>query len=276
MSTVHLSEIVVKIEMLPMLPQLFHELIETLDNLDSTTSDIVHVIEKDQVIASRVLKTINSSFYSFPKKISSIDKSVKILGRSVLKNLITINSILRLTNSANISSEFWRHSFAVGITSKNIGAKIRYRELEEIFMCGLLHDIGKVGQMYISPSEINKILSRAKVLAKPFYVVEKEFFDLGHDKVGSMILKKWKLPDKLINAIEFHHAPMENPVNKLESVIIYIADSLVRKLGIGEPMDGNQPIPITKEHLEFIGMSSDDIRSLADSDAIKKITDHLL
>ena len=137
------------IQNLPALPVVVNNVIKLTQNPDSTAFEIAEAIAQDQTLASKVLRTANSAYYGFPKKITTINYAIVVLGLNNIKNIVLSTSIMTQFPMMGKDSlfdlkDFWKHSLLCGIISKKISSHIGIKNSDEIFMCGLLHDFGKL------------------------------------------------------------------------------------------------------------------------------------
>ncbi len=138
-----------RMEDLPSLPSTVVAILDVLNNPESSANELSEALKHDQSLASRVLRLVNSAYYGFPRKIDTLRKAVTILGYTSIQNIILVTKIFEaIRNGSKEHSlnrkRFWRHSLGCGVTAQIIGTKLGLREGEEIFLAGLLHDIGKV------------------------------------------------------------------------------------------------------------------------------------
>ena len=121
--------------------------------LDVNVPDFAKVIQTDQAISSKMLKLVNSPFYGFSGKISTISQAIVILGFNTIRNILLSLSVFALlpkdTELGEFQiSNFWEHSIGCGVISKAFGQKLGIKDPEEAFLAGLLHDIGKDSSSY--------------------------------------------------------------------------------------------------------------------------------
>ncbi len=149
MENLELKKRLSNIENLPTLPIVAKNVIKLTQNPDSTAFEIAEAISQDQAMATKVLKTANSAYYGFPRKINTINYAIVVLGLNNIKNIVFSASIMERFSSIGKNllfdrRDFWQHSLLCGIISKKISEHIGIKNSEEIFMCGLLHDFGKL------------------------------------------------------------------------------------------------------------------------------------
>jgi HD-like signal output (HDOD) protein len=134
-----------KLEGLPTLPPIIQKLNTLIEDERSSLTQIADLIEKDQVITTKVLRLANSAFYGFPRKVSTVQQAMMLLGINVLKILIMTSSIFEIISKEDVG--LWEHSVGVAACAKILAEMKEVSDPQEIATAGLLHDIGKVVQM---------------------------------------------------------------------------------------------------------------------------------
>ncbi len=270
-----LNEINRKIEQLPPFPAVINEIERLINDKKSNASDFEEVIKKDQVITAKVLKIINSPFFSLSRKISTISESVAYMGLDTLKSVIYSAYASKLLNVSLPAynykkNELWKHSYYTACFSKEISKYLNYETKiqEEIFIGGLLHDIGK---LIIGNLAKDKKLQFFKNLDSNFTLIEieKGYFYLNHQEVGELIAEKWNLPDIHKEIISNHHLTNEN-LNKnvaISNLANYISKDILN-LKIVE-FDENKKV----EALSFLNLSDDDFQEIHNN--CKKLSENL-
>jgi len=172
---------------------------------------LAEVISLDPSLSSRVLKLSNSAYYGFPRKVTSISQAVTILGFKTVKNLaigiMTYDNLFKTGNSSVDMEKLWKHSINVAIFSEVIGEELNYPNREELFICGLLHDIGKAVWVLINPPLINYILKICKNTNLSFYEAEIHLEIPSHQAVGEILCRRWNFPDIITLSVGNHHTP---------------------------------------------------------------------
>lgn len=260
-----IQKIVDGIKDLPTLPTIIMKVIEIVNNPKSSVRDIKSIIENDYVQTVRVLRLANSSYYGFPQKISTITTAIVLLGFNEIKNLLLSSSVYDLfTSHSNIKKyyfdhlKFLDHSIGVAIASRVIAETVRYDEPEELFVGGLLHDIGRVVQKQFLSEDFEKLMVNVIKTNSLIYKKEKRIIGYTHAEVGMLLAKKWKMTDKIINIIAYHHRPLLSSSFVKEASIVNLADILVRAIGIGSGGDNQIPI-IEPDVFKMTGLSLEKI-----------------
>lgn len=268
-----------KISTLPTLPTVIERITKLLHNPKTSAEEIGKAITTDQALASKVLKLVNSAFYGFPGKISTITHAIVILGFSTVKNIVLTASIFDAFRGKgkNVSGfdleQFWIHSIACGAASQSIAKHIGSTEKEECFIAGLIHDIGKLIICQNLSEDFENALAYSKKNSMLLYQSETELFDITHQEAGGMLAEKWNLPKNLQNAVLYHHVPSQSREYYLTTAIVHCADIIVRAFDYGN--GGDNRIPCMNETVwRNLGLDDTNLHALFESieDEIRKAT----
>lgn len=257
-----------RLDDLPVLDNTFNEMSRAADNPGSTSSEISKIVERDQVVTAKVLRLINSAFYGIPRKITKLEQAITLLGISAVKNLILAGSVFQALGNLVDLRGLWGHAFAVATGAKIIGQKINYREIEDLFICGLLHDIGKLAEYLLEPEAVQAARDKSISENLFYWQAEKELFATGHERIGQMLLMRWKLPAKYCKVVAFHHRPHPKRDYALETAAVFAADALARNLNLGDSWDNNLEPEINSDVATLI-----DIDVMADEAVKKAVTE---
>lgn len=235
------------IQDLPTLSTVITKMVEMLDSQEASPKELADLIEQDQSILSAILKLVNSAFYGFPRKITSVHQAVVILGFSTVKSIALGASIFKAKPRKGEKEVFdrnalWLHSLGVATASKLIAKKIGHGDTDEAFVAGLLHDVGKVVFDAQFPDEFREVVEKVEDENILILEAEREVLSLDHAEAGQILLFKWQLPLPVVNAVGFHHDLEKAPAQyqRLAS-IVHLADIICRKLKIGSGGDARIP-----------------------------------
>ena len=271
-----LDRVISRVDDLPTLPRTVLRITELVNDPQSSARDLARVITDDQVLAARLLKLVNSSFYGFPQRISTITGAIVLLGFDAIRSLLLTTSVFDLFSNRKKASlirqeQFWDHSLGCAVGAKVIGNYVRYDKVEELFVCGLLHDIGKIVEMIFLQQafkEINHLVKEENIL---MIVAEEKILGFGHPLVGKLLAERWNLPPKLSAVILHHHRPSEAGRFVQEAAIVHLADILSRSLNIGYGGDNTMP-PLDQTAWGSLRIRTDMIESIM-AEIIKEFED---
>ncbi|HOT75510.1 MAG TPA: HDOD domain-containing protein [Candidatus Wallbacteria bacterium] len=233
-----------KIETLPTLPIVVTRIMQLVENPKTAAVEISKVVSLDPALTVKILKIVNSAYYGFPKQITTITHAIMILGFEDVKNIAMGISVFDIFKSKGAKDAvefdrvaFWQHSIAVGSCTKLLAKKLRYKNPEEAFICGLLHDIGKIILDQYFHEEFNAVIKLAKDENLLFVNAEKRLNDMDHPEIGRIVAKKWGLPSTIIDCITSHHNPAACENNQLVVALVHASDVFCKIQKIGNSGD---------------------------------------
>jgi len=198
-------------------------------------SDIADLVSKDIALSARILKVSNSAFYSVPQQIGSINQAVSILGINAVRSLVLSFSFLSIKGGNKCDlfdfQKFWERSLASAVASKLILDQVEGADTEEIFISGLLQNLGALIFAKTFPEVYNKVLSVIEDEQGTVAEIEKKMLGVDHCLIGYEVAKSWGFPDVLLLPILFHHDPSQysgqNLKIKTTTKAVYLADILI-------------------------------------------------
>jgi HD-like signal output (HDOD) protein len=245
------------------------KILQIANDPKTSPSDLNQVISLDPVLMGRVMKLINSAYYSLNNQITSLVRAIIMLGINTVKNLALSTAVLgQLGKKGNFQAlnidGFWRHSLAVGVTAKLLAVKRRKdpKQLEEYFVSGLLHDIGKIPLNNKMSAEYVTALSLTDKERLPLYILEERTMDVNHCEVGRLIIKNWNLGPVMEDVVFFHHFLDQYPGNNREVLLtVAAANFFANTYQIGFSGD-RYPEKLALSVFEELGITLDDLEEI--------------
>lgn len=262
------EEFVKVIEELPQFPENISAINRLLSNPDSKMSDIAMHISNDVSISAELLKMVNSAAFALASPCSSIYDAVKLVGLRGIKNLLfSIGAVQSFAKVGGNTEDLWTHAYKVAFYSYNLARNFFHGQrnvVEDAYVCGLLHDMGKIIFETSHPDFINGVRKMSVEKNISAEIFEKLLAGVNHAEIGARVAENWNFPDVIVSAIRYHHAPDCAPVEvkKLVSVV-YLADLMTH---------------YQKEDVAFYQIDVDVLKEfkLTNEGQFKKISDQLL
>jgi putative nucleotidyltransferase with HDIG domain len=241
-----MTERLAAIKQLPTLPLVVRQVQKIIKNPKTSMEQIAAVIAKDQVLAARVIRLVNSAFYGLPKRMSAVSQAILVLGLNTVNNIlmsVSIVNVFRTDTASDFDHEaFWEHAFGCACIARGIAKQINFAEPEDCFTAGLVHDIGRLVLEQYFHQEFMKALKQSRSRKTPLLDEEIAVFGAGHDEVGALLCEKWNLPAQIISALRYHHQPSDPESGALTRIIAHAAQ-LTQAAGIGNSFDNEAVRP---------------------------------
>lgn len=221
------KRVVSNIRNLPTPPIVFHQIQKVISDPEVSAGHIAGILAEDPAMSVKVLKLTNSAFYGLSREVDSVKQAVVIVGMEAIKNLVLSASVLDMFRGKSVDQDFqesyWRHSLAAGCCCRILARRIRSRgfvDPDAAFSSGLLHDIGKMVVSCFLPDEHSQLMQERKSDHTTVdYEIEERVLGYTHAQIGGFLAKQWKLPQRLGDAITFHHHPQ---LNDSEDPLVYL------------------------------------------------------
>jgi putative nucleotidyltransferase with HDIG domain len=225
------------VERMPAFPKSVQKVLELSRNINCPPRELVGVIEKDPVMTVKILRVINSAYYSLPKKITSVNQSVVYLGMNTIKNLalaFAAVGVLERSNSADFDiQQYLMHSLSTAAIARRLGTVVDDDvDAGDVYIAGLLHDFGKVVFAQFMPKEYRESLQLAAADSVALDTAETQVIGADHALVGAMLAEKWQFPGELVRCIRHHHDPFAEPSGMLDC--LRTANQVSRQQQIGD------------------------------------------
>jgi HD-like signal output (HDOD) protein len=219
-----------QIESFPPLPRTATRVLSVTSDPKSNVKDLVQAILPDHTMCSVILKVANSAFFGIPRGVATIERAVVVLGYEEVRNIVIgkalLGSLPKFSKENRKTLEmFWQHAFTCGLAAKIVGEQLRILP-SELFIAGLIHDIGKIAMLLAYPAEYPILRDISNSGGGHSTTEERIRFGIGHDEAGLRLARKWLLPEKLMMAIGFHHSPQDAPRCIEYPLIVQVADIL--------------------------------------------------
>ncbi len=259
-----LEEVLLLIEHIPPFPKVAQRVMDLLADPNTTATQLAEVIQFDAAITANVLKICNAAYFGLPRKVSSLDEGLVVIGQDVLKDIIITSSSAKFFKGKVGGGydlgegELWKHSVACGIMAKLLVSTVPGIDGSSVFTAALLHDIGKRFLSTFIADDFARIVNLVQHEQLTFEAAEHEVVGIDHAKLGGIILQKWGFPEEMKDAVENHHEPDALGRDDL-TALVALANAIVLSMGIGVGANGLATV-IDENGLARFGLDSEKIK----------------
>ncbi|HKJ63836.1 MAG TPA: HDOD domain-containing protein [Desulfopila sp.] len=227
---------IVKSGNFPALPEILTKLLDACEDEERPLSEIADIISKDPILSFKVLQLVNSAYYGLRHTFTGIEQAVIYLGSNSIKNIAVATAIYQVFEYEKIKKirrfswrEFWWHSLLCATMAKRIARMIEFANVDEAYLSGLLHDIGRIVLLSTFPQEHETILEKTENSENVLWA-EKQLIGVTHCEVGAWLVRKWQLTSLMADAIKYHHQPLERIAESFPLIkIVYFANLLTQE-----------------------------------------------
>lgn len=223
------------VDAMPAFPKSVQKILELTRDVNSTPKDLVEVIDKDPVVTVKILKVVNSAYYSLPRQITSVGHAVVYLGFNTIKNLALSIAAIGMLPKDNESGfdvqKYLLHSLATAGIAKQLAARDSDADPMDCFIAGLLHDFGKVVFAQIMPHEFRRALLISQETGGSLHAALQQEIGADHVVVGAMLVEKWRFAPHLIETIRHQHVTDFKDTDMIACV--FGANQISKKMNFG-------------------------------------------
>jgi HD-like signal output (HDOD) protein len=228
-----LKRLASQVSSLPSMPAVYREVISEIHSPTGSMARLKEIISGDVAMTAKVLQLVNSSFFGLPRRIVNAADAVSLLGLETIKSLVLSVGVFSQIEEPRVPgyslSTMTEHCLSVATLAKKI-AQCEHcdkRLVDDAFLAGMLHDIGLLVLVSNLPAQYIDVMARATAKRIPLHEAEGEILGATHADVGAYLLGLWGLPQSIVEAIAFHHAPSKSPLNTFGVLTaVHVADVL--------------------------------------------------
>jgi HD-like signal output (HDOD) protein/ActR/RegA family two-component response regulator len=229
-----LKQLISSVHSLPSVPSVYTRLMEALHSDEVSPKEIGAIVSQDMAMTAKILQLVNSAFFGPRRPITNPTEAVIYLGADTVKALALTVSVFSQFDAHRVpgfSIEHLRdHGLAVGSLARQIAATLRLSksEIDDAFLGGLLHELGKLVLAANYPKEYGESLRKALDDKIPEREAELQMFGTTYADVGAYLLWLWGLPDPVTEIVARHGQPTPDPAAG-PVVAVHVADALTDK-----------------------------------------------
>jgi len=250
------------------LPEVCLRVNEMMEDPATSARTLGEVISRDTGLTARLLKIVNSSFYGFPSKIETVSRAVTVIGLRELRGLVlaasAVETFSKIPTEVLNRVHFWRHSVYCGVVAQLVAEECKVLHSERLFVAGLLHDIGKLIIAHRLPEQMKIIKERVAAEQRFDYEIEQEELGFDHADVGGALLREWKMPPTLCDAVDYHHRPGDAEESLMDAAMVHLANSITGMAEEGLDVDIETMIqPVDGQIWEILGTDASIIETVS-------------
>ncbi len=218
------------IDQIPGLPAIVSRVIQITSDPESSADDLMEIISADQAYAVKILKMANSAFYGRVQEVVTLRQALMVIGFKGVRDLVmasaVFNSFRQLKRVEGFDAvSFWRHGFLTGLAARMVARQLKQPE-GELFVAGLIHDVGKLPIIMALPAEFTKIVRMTGGCGSENITAEKHLLGITHTDVAKRLFRRWMFPDRLVAAVQHHHHRDLTEKSYTAALVIHLADLL--------------------------------------------------
>ncbi|MBM9614906.1 GGDEF domain-containing protein [Desulfobulbus rhabdoformis] len=251
---------------LPTLPVVASKVLELTTQEEVEVAEVIHLISQDIALSTKILKVANSAFYNFPQQIGSVQQAVSLLGINAVRSLVLSFTFLSMGEENTFKyfdlNGFWRLSLVRAAAARLISQYVGEVDPEELFTQGLLQNIGQLIFALTLPERYDTLLEELEIdNTRPDESLEEEYLGLAHTVSGAEVARCWCLPQSIVDAIRYHHAPAQyegaDCRNSSAVKIVYLSEMLARIFQSNMPIEAQEEFE--EDARKMLGLPSEEI-----------------
>lgn len=227
----------------PTLPTVLTQVLDLLEEDNSSAGDLERIIQHDQALSSKVLSVANSAYYGFRQQIDTVRRAVVALGFDEIRSICLGAGLLGFLQQnafrdPEYASDLWLHSLGVAEGTRIIAVRTKSEEVDRAFTAGLLHDLGKVVLAAFFPDDLDVLLNLKEQENITYHDAEIAL-GMEHWEIGKALAGHWELPLVLEEVMGYHHNPRPSQTYFQLTAAVHLANRLAHELNIGHVGDGH-------------------------------------
>lgn len=231
-----IRERLLNIKDLPTIPVVHNQILKLIEDANYSIDEVSKLIERDQVLSTKVLKLVNSPFYGLYSEVAAVRRAVVLLGSNLIRGLILSTALFDVADKQ--LPGLWDHSYGCSVVASFLAKRFGLSAVEEIMTGALLHDIGKILIKRQLKEEAVQIDEAVQSQGMIMLEAERYVINITHDKVGVWLAEKWNFPKIIKDIIEYHHRPGLCSAYSKQAAIVHFSDIIVKGMGVtysGDP-----------------------------------------
>jgi HD-like signal output (HDOD) protein len=224
------QQLVIELDHLVSLPDVCVKVNRLIDAPNYSALTLGDIISQDSDLSARLLRVVNSAFFNLQVPVETISRAITVIGTEELRNLVMATTAARVFTGIPSDlvdmAEYWRYSITTGVIAGELASHCHVLHGERLFVMGVLHDIGRLAIYLKLPQKARDILLITGGEYGLLVETEQDVLGFTHMDVGEALLRKWKLPESIVDVVACHHNPSTAQEYRLEVALLHIAAAL--------------------------------------------------
>lgn len=195
---------------LPTLPSIAVRVLDAGRDPDVNIGTLAALIAKDPALAARILRVCNSPLYAQRRSTANLHQAVMLLGLNATMTLalsFSLSDLFRTKASdLRVIDRIWRRALISALASRLLAVRLRLGAPEELYLAGLLQDLGILALEASLPERYSPLLERFRAHDQ-FVATEREVLGMDHGEAGAWLMQHWDLPESLALTASAVHDP---------------------------------------------------------------------
>ncbi len=240
-----------RIEAMARLPAPLEQILSLALHERSSARQIAQVCESTPELAARILKLANSPTMGCRQPVGHLLQAAVILGMGRIRNLaLAAHLVEKLPRAGDMvdGQRFWKHAFAVAAMARVVGQGAASRYAEDMYLAGLIHDVGICILAEAVPEAYGPVLARVRKIGACLAEEEAAWLGMTHAEAGAILAGRWSVAPRVVGAVRWHHekpgaAPEAGaPGTREVAGALIIAERVCRHHGWGLMLE-EEPLP---------------------------------
>ncbi|MES9851500.1 MAG: HDOD domain-containing protein [Candidatus Thiodiazotropha sp. L084R] len=224
------QQLVIELDQLVSLPDVCVKVNRLIDAPNYSALTLGDIISQDSDLSARLLRVVNSAFFGLNVPVDTISRAITIIGTEELRNLVMATTAAKVFTGIPADlvdmAEYWRYSITTGVIAGELASHCHVLHSERLFVMGVLHDIGRLAIFLKLPQESRDILLITAGEYGLLPETEHDVLGFTHMDVGEALLRKWKLPESIVDVVARHHRPSTATQHQLETALLHISAAM--------------------------------------------------
>lgn len=239
---------------------------EYLENMNTQIDKINNILRVDYATVIRMFTLANSAVMGNEEKVLNINDAITNIGHNELTRIAKMgrkSPALDIIPPQLFNLEgFWNHCVTTAVAGELIAQLLNKKDTEHYFICGLLHDIGRLLMLLVMPRQYAVCMLEGRQKNRSLQSQELRVFGFDHAEVGVAAIKAWNLPHFVEEAVEFHHAASDAHKHPIMATVTHLADAMAHALHLGK--SGEMMMPkIYSQNIQEVGISAFQLHDLS-------------